>query len=502
MYEIGQEVKEKLKACPTLPTPPAIALQLVELCRDPSFDVSDLSDLISCDPALSAKVLRIVNSPLYGLPGQVTNLSRAIMLLGAMSVQATALSFSLARNLEKGTKGLFEQGKYWERSLLSAMGAQQVGLLLKLPAFEELFLAGLMQDIGILALYEAFGERYRSVTTRAGMDHDKLVDLERQHFAADHAHVGSWLAQQWNLPRLLQQAILGSHEPETGAIDDALRPFVRCVSLSSTIADIWINPEIPAAAERAYLKANTLLGIDQGTLASVLNGIYTALPEVYSIFEMKGEAPEKLDQIMETARETLFMVSLRAAEEARQQKSVIASLASRNQRLEQQSQRDGFTQLYNRAFFDKTFDEEFKVSGLTGDSLSLILLDIDHFKQINDSYGHQQGDEVLRKVSEILMHSVRAKDVAARYGGEEFALVLLDADETAAARVSEKVRKVIEAHDFILEGHGPVKVTLSAGYATQRGSKPFKTPEDLLGAADRCLYAAKGKGRNCVVGFR
>jgi diguanylate cyclase (GGDEF)-like protein len=471
------------------------------MCQDPSFEVSDLSDLISRDPALSAKVLRIVNSPLYGLPGQVTSLSRAIMLLGAMSVRATALSFSLARNLERGGKGLFIKGRYWERSLLSAMAAQQVGLRLKLPAFEELFLAGLMQDIGILALNEALGERYRGLTALAGMDHDRLVYLERQHFATDHAHVGIWLAQQWNLPLLLQQAILGSHEPETGAIDDTVRPFVRCVSLSSTMADIWIDPETKAASGRAYEKANDLLGIDQVTLASVISTVSEALPEVYSIFEMKAQTSEELDHIMESSRETLFMLSLQAAEEARQQKSIIASLSSRNQRLEHQSQRDGLTHLFNRAYFDKAFGEEFKASGLTQDPLSLILLDIDHFKRINDTYGHQAGDELLKKLSEILLQAVRRKDVAARYGGEEFALVLLDADATAAARISEKVREKIEARDFILEGQGPVKVTVSVGFATQSGAKPFKSPEGLLKATDRCLYAAKAKGRNCVVGF-
>jgi len=124
------------------------------------------------------------------------------------------------------------------------------------------------------------------------------------------------------------------------------------------IADIWINPKTPAASERAYVKAQNLLGIDPATMESVLSGVSAALPEVYSIFEIRGETPEKLDQIMETARETLFMLSLQAAEEARRQKSVIASLASRNQRLEQQSQRDGLTGLFNRAFFDKTFFEE------------------------------------------------------------------------------------------------------------------------------------------------
>jgi diguanylate cyclase (GGDEF)-like protein len=185
----------------------------------------------------------------------------------------------------------------------------------------------------------------------------------------------------------------------------------------------------------------------------------------------------------------------------KQKEAIVKSLTSRNRRLEERSQRDCLTHLFNRAFLDKTLKDEFEASVYTGDPLSIILCDLDHFKRINDTYGHLSGDEALKAVSRILAGSVRRKDIAARYGGDEFVLVLLDADADVASRISEKIRKTIQSTDLPLDEKGSAKVTISVGHATQTGAKPFATPEDLLKAADESLYSAKRLGRNRVVGF-
>jgi diguanylate cyclase (GGDEF)-like protein len=501
MYQILPELQDQLKSCRTLPTPPAIALQLIDLCHDPAVEVSELADLISCDPALSAKVLRIVNSPLNALTVEVTTISRAIMLLGPVSIRAIALSFSLARNFKNGSKGILSQMKYWERSLVSAVAAQRIGLLVKLPAQEELFLAGLLQDIGILAFDRALGERYETIADPAGADHRKLVELERQKLQTDHAQVGAWLAKEWSIPPFLQHAIHGSHDPETGIPCGNAGSFVRCLALASTVADIWIDPDTEAASEKACAKARSLMGLDPGGLNRVLSGISEAVPDISTIFEVGIENPGELDHILESARETMLTVGLQLAKDVRQKEGIVKSLTSRNRRLEERSQRDCLTHLFNRTFFDKTLEDEFRASVYTGDPLSIILCDLDHFKRINDTYGHLSGDEALKAVSRILAGSVRRKDIAARYGGDEFVLILLDADADVAARISEKIRKTIHSTDLLLDGKGSAKVTISVGHATQTGAKPFATPEDLLKAADGSLYSAKRLGRNRVVGF-
>ncbi len=165
--------------------------------------------------------------------------------------------------------------------------------------------------------------------------------------------------------------------------------------------------------------------------------------------------------------------------------------------LEYLSMLDGLTGIPNRRCFDKCFDTEWKRSERTSTSLSLIMIDIDYFKNFNDCYGHQLGDECLKQVAKTLAHSVnRAADRVARYGGEEFVCILPGTDIQGAVRVGESMRRNIEALNVShLTSAVSDHVTISAGTATivpKREHSQFS----LLEAADRCLYKAKDDGRN------
>jgi diguanylate cyclase (GGDEF)-like protein len=166
------------------------------------------------------------------------------------------------------------------------------------------------------------------------------------------------------------------------------------------------------------------------------------------------------------------------------------------QHLENESIRDGLTNLFNRRFMEISLDRELRLATRKMSALSLLMLDIDHFKRLNDTFGHEAGDDVLRGVGEILSESVRSEDIACRYGGEEF-LVILPATETETALLrAEDIRKRVASVRFASHGGTLKDVTVSIGVSTfpQAG----KTVEDLVGAADRALYAAKIGGRNRV----
>jgi diguanylate cyclase (GGDEF)-like protein len=160
---------------------------------------------------------------------------------------------------------------------------------------------------------------------------------------------------------------------------------------------------------------------------------------------------------------------------------------------------DALTGAHNREYFDAQLRSELSYARRHGTDVSLVLFDADHFKKVNDTYGHQIGDMVLIQIAQQVRNTVRNEDVFSRYGGEEFALVLRGIDIKGAGAVAERLRVKIAALQIATE-KGPITVTVSAGCASLGTSnEQERTPEGLITTADRRLYAAKHAGRNRVV---
>jgi diguanylate cyclase (GGDEF)-like protein len=170
------------------------------------------------------------------------------------------------------------------------------------------------------------------------------------------------------------------------------------------------------------------------------------------------------------------------------------------EQIQQLSQIDGLTGLYNHRIFQEKLRQEVNRRNRTQKPLSLIMLDIDHFKQFNDNYGHQAGDSVLKELSEIITSQSRCTtiDVCCRYGGEEFAIIMPELELHNAVKVAERLRKVVENNAFtVKEGNPDVKVTISLGAAGVTGADDL-SPEELVKKADDALYLSKKNGRNRV----
>jgi diguanylate cyclase (GGDEF)-like protein len=164
------------------------------------------------------------------------------------------------------------------------------------------------------------------------------------------------------------------------------------------------------------------------------------------------------------------------------------------------SQHDGLTGLYNHRMFEEKLHQEISRRNRTQKPLSLIMLDIDHFKQFNDNYGHQAGDAVLMELADIMLKQCRCLsiDVCCRYGGEEFAIIMPELDLHNAVQVAERLRQAVENNAFSIEGKKPGdRVTVSLGVAGISGTEDLST-EELIKKADEALYLSKRNGRNQV----
>jgi diguanylate cyclase (GGDEF)-like protein len=162
----------------------------------------------------------------------------------------------------------------------------------------------------------------------------------------------------------------------------------------------------------------------------------------------------------------------------------------------QSASRDALTQAYNKRFFMEQLESEFAFAVRHGSDLSLLMFDLDHFKRINDTYGHLVGDFVLAELTRVILPAIRIEDTFARYGGEEFAL-LSRSSEPAAAVVGERLRRTVEQHRFV-HSEITVHVTVSVGIELMPNAR-ITTAEELIAGADRALYRAKHEGRNRVV---
>jgi len=178
------------------------------------------------------------------------------------------------------------------------------------------------------------------------------------------------------------------------------------------------------------------------------------------------------------------------------QAAVAMDNAHRYQDLSEQAVTDGLTGIYIRRHFDETLERAYRTGRATGRGFGLLMIDIDHFKSVNDNYGHQTGDEALRTVAGILKELVRDEDCLARYGGEEFAIIVSRASEKATRRIAERIRSTVESTAVETEAH-TLHITVSVG-ATVFGEQ-HKSPESIVEEADQSLYRAKESGRNRVV---
>jgi len=170
------------------------------------------------------------------------------------------------------------------------------------------------------------------------------------------------------------------------------------------------------------------------------------------------------------------------------------------EKLRTMAQKDGLTNVFNRRYFIETLRRETNYALRMRQSLTCIMFDIDHFKKVNDQYGHQAGDTVLREIAKNLSEGLRAYDLLARYGGEEFIILLRGTALDNALIFAERIRKKAESLNIVFGGQH-TSITISVGVSTLNPDYPMEA-EDLIKEADRYLYEAKKRGRNMVCSVR
>jgi diguanylate cyclase (GGDEF)-like protein len=474
---LNPEIEAHLRSLLSFPSPPGVASHIIELARDPE----------------------IANSPLYAQRRKSENLRQALVVLGLNATLTLALSFSLVKTLRVGKVNGIDYPLYWRRALVAATAARALADALRQPLAEEIFLAALLQDVGILALDQALPDLYRGADLDQ-RDHRSLTALEKRRLNADHAEIGAWLMQSWNLPPRLHRAIAHSHRVDLSVTSDAALIFQRCVAQSGPIADLFLREPQQRPFAEVGLAVERSLGLDKVAFGQVLATIGSVLPETEALFDMDLLSEQHPELILEQAREALLLRNLIALREINTLRAVAESSTSRTLELEEETRRDAMTGVYNRAHLDQVLAREFDHSTRHKWPLSVAFADLDNFKSINDRFGHQAGDRILQATARILRANTRETDLIARYGGEEFVVVLPATDADTAHGICERIVQAFQGTGHPI-GSEHARVTISIGCATHGAQLNFPNVTEFVKAADQALYTAKLRGRNRSVPF-
>jgi len=471
-----------------IPTLPGIAIELLEAVNRDQPDIKKASRIISTDAPLSAKVLRTINSPLYGLRTKISSVNQAMVMLGGNAVKNLALSFSLVSkfNSKKVPKYSYEQ--FWKDSLCGAVAARAISLRLKAESSEEAFFCGLLQNIGSLILVESFPEEYKLVVSEMQQHSGTTTnEYELKIIGNDHTRVGEYAIRKWGLPNFFQEAIRFHHERQLLEVSSSKQRLMnQIIYMSSLFIEAFKTADLNSAmaAICEYIDECGLSKLIDPT--KIIQVVSDEVQSIFPIFEIRVDDRDLL-RISESAKTCLDELSTNLLLKVRKQQHNI-------EQLRMDTITDGLTRIYNQRHFIKMLKYEMERAKRHGAALSLIIADIDEFKAINDFYGHLAGDYALKIIAARLKKAIRGTDYIFRYGGEEFAVILPGTFGTDALHIADRVREAIGSTPICYHGKA-FKVTMSFGISSLNAIASIDL-EGLIHMADEALYDAKDGGRN------
>jgi diguanylate cyclase (GGDEF)-like protein len=487
----AERVEKLILESENLPTLPGIAIKIIEAYQKTEPNIQEIGDLLTTDPPLTIKILKIVNSSFFSLPTKITSVHHAIKLLGIKAVKNLALSFTLINTFQSNQYELIDYKRFWKTSLVGATAAKLLAEKLEPDHAEDAFILGLLQDIGILILGYCMPRQYALVLNEVGKNSNIYPQAETRVLGINHQEIGEYLTKSWDLPNTFYLPIGYHHIPDKlPSAQSSVIKRTRILYLSSLFIGLLSDNN---RAMSLWKLKETVYDYGFSTeinVSEIWDKIWKQIQEIFPLFDLEVGKDEYI-QIIESARAELSKLSVEMINTSIQQ-------IKEMEILKQQVIRDSMTQLYNHHHFRQLLQNELSRAQRYKRPLSLLFGDIDHFKAINDTFGHLAGDRVIKALATKLRMETRESDHAARYGGEEFAVILPETTIEDAKVIAERLRSGIESMDITYGGNS-ISISLSFGIADLTDNKKADIDE-LISRADKALYHAKEQGRNrCII---
>jgi diguanylate cyclase (GGDEF)-like protein len=468
------------------------ATRIVQEALNDDVQLSTLTKLAEQDPGFAARVVMAVNSGAFGLSRTVSDVRQACSLLGVRGLRNLALSLVVSDMIPTGAEGTL----LLANSLRRAVSARLLAEALREKQPDEFFTVGLFLEIGLLQ--SARGD-LKGTADVARLPAQHRPTYERACGRVEHPVAGAELARQLKLPAQHVEAVANHH-----AKDMPEGVLARIAWAAERVAGAFEAGDVDSGCKDA-LAVMKQIGISSNAADDVLDRVPTMLAEAAKGFDRPIPAQEKLDALVLDANRRLVEMNnnyervLVQLEQLIKEKDGLATqLRLLNEELANVAATDSLTSLPNRRAFDEALRRDLSRAERSKDSIAVVMIDVDFFKKVNDTYGHATGDVVLKCVADLLRATLRTGDVPGRLGGEEFVALLPGATAEGGQIVAERLR--VKLASTPMQGpSGTFNVTASFGVASRQGAQCRDAETVLLEAADAALYQAKRSGRNRVV---
>lgn len=496
---MNPEILDRVLRCERLPSLPAVAMRVIELTGSPNTSMREIAEVISNDQGLSSKVLKTVNSSFYGLSKPCTTINQAIVMLGLSAVKTLALGFSLVSSLGRSSSTGFDFPAYWRRGLLTGVAAKCIAHDTKIGYEEECFLAGLLQDVGMVALNEALQDEYLEVLAKVGDDHRSLVKEELAAFEVSHAEIGAMLVGRWKLPPELAVPIK-FHERPQGAPQDYIE-LAQAVGLGNIAADMLTSAEPALVLKRYYARAQEWFQIAPGKADELMKKISVGAKEVAKLLDLKTAAFSDPESVRATANRQLLAITVPLNDAAQ----ASADMPSAEGAVAAQATSDPASGLPGRLVFSQNVVAVIEQFAAGGGPYSIALLSIDDFAGIQENQGDPYADEVLARFAVMLKeHCTGTNAVICSVDRGTFGLLMIGVDRLSATRLVEQFKLNCAARAMNVKPVGLLAVdivaTVSAGLLTldntTRGR--FNNLDAVMDTAGRALASAQRAGTNVL----
>jgi diguanylate cyclase (GGDEF)-like protein len=469
-----------------------VALQIVREALKPEASLAELAKLAESDPGFALRIVAMVNSAAFGFNRRVSDVRQATSFIGVRGLRSLGLSLAVSDMVPAGPDGKV----LLANSLRRAVAAQLIAKKLGHRDVDEFFTVGLFLEVGLLVRARDDVAAAARVARLPALDR---VVFERAEAGSDHAVRGADLVKAFGLPSELTDAVAQHHHqcmPEA--------PLGRVAWVAERVAALWEGGDITSAQAEAA-RALLAIGIREPDFAEIFEELPELVAEGAASFEREVGPQKALDSLLLDVSHSLLEMNqsyeamVRRLEQLLAERSELAQkLEEANKELSRLASTDPLTGLPNKRSLESALKRDLARADRDKTWLSLLVVDVDHFKKVNDQHGHAVGDQVLQGVAKALTRHLRAGDLAGRYGGEEFLLILPGSNMIGARIAAERIRKALELM-VVQTDQGPLSVTASFGGASICGPGCAAVRDALFNQADSALYEAKRTGRNRVV---